>query len=479
MSEAPKERCGYTWPEDFDHESATIPKSQNCCCRESLTDTNRCAWHAKIDETDEKTVNTLENSRVPEEIRTDTRLYNELLDGATLEGYDLRDIGSMAGVTLRDANLADATLAETDLTGSNIRNSDLTDADLYKVNLTDSTLNEAKLIHTDLREANLTKATLPNVDFTDSDLAGANLTDVNLREADLINTDLRNVDFTDASLYNADLTKSDLFNQDFPGTDFRKADFTNADLYKTDFTDANPHEANFTDANLHGANFSKSDLRGADFTDTRLTDADLSGADIKIATFSGCDIRDTDLQNTDLRWCTFSNLDINVGTKFGEQSAAESAANSAKNWDDIARTHHALKIACNENGLINKARKQHYLERRARGFETKASTNLSPLVTPSWLGSIASRYLIGYGVRVRTLAVWMVFLFLASTLVYINFGVEESIIANVSYSVRAFTVAPPRAPVARIPHIVMMIETFFGTLSIVLLGYVLGNREQF
>lgn len=58
-------------------------------------------------------------------------------------------------------------------------------------------------------------------------------------------------------------------------------------------------------------------------------------------------------------------------------------------------------------------------------------------------------------------------------------GVEDTLIDNISYSVLAFTVAPPRVPSEAGAQLIMMIETFFGTLFIVLMGYILGNREQF
>jgi hypothetical protein len=85
----------------------------------------------------------------------------------------------------------------------------------------------------------------------------------------------------------------------------------------------------------------------------------------------------------------------------------------------------------------------------------------------------------GYGVQVRNLVIWMVLLFLFSTVVYVTAGVEDTLANNISYSVLAFTVAPPSVPPGVGTQLVMMIETFFGTLSIVLLSYILGNRERF
>lgn len=115
-------------------------------------------------------------------------------------------------------------------------------------------------------------------------------------------------------------------------------------------------------------------------------------------------------------------------------------------------------------------------ERRARGLEMREDNGR---LNTRYLGFLVSRYVTGYGVRVRTLGLWMLALFLISTAWYAFVGVEDGLARNVSYSVLAFTVAPPRIPAGLFTQFVVMVETFFGTLSIVLLGYVLGNRERF
>lgn len=266
-------------------------------------------------------------------------------------------------------------------------------------------------------------------DVSPEDIApGADLTSANLRDADL----------SDANLYNADLTNANLFNSDLTNANLALADLSDANLKTTDLTNANLRDADLTNTNLDG---------------TILTDADLREATIQPAK-------------------------LTVATKIGKQTRAEKAKPGPRGWDAIARAHHDFKLACNENGLIKKTRGQHFYERRARGYELKLGTQLNPWVTADWLGSFLSRIFLGYGVRVRRLFAWMLTLFVASTLVFNSYDVAgKTLVDNLSYSVRGFTVAPPFAPEPLLPHGVMMIETFFGTLSIVLLGYVLSNRE--
>lgn len=99
MDEVPADRCGYTWPEDF--EVGDYPDHQSCCFRETLSDADRCAWHADPDDTDEKTVQTLRDARVSAEAREETHPVGELLDGAILRGLALGDEFSLDCVALR------------------------------------------------------------------------------------------------------------------------------------------------------------------------------------------------------------------------------------------------------------------------------------------------------------------------------------------------------------------------------------------
>ena len=118
----------------------------------------------------------------------------------------------------------------------------------------------------------------------------------------------------------------------------------------------------------------------------------------------------------------------------------------------------------------------HVRERRARSLEAKAEDDG---FNRRYLGSLPSRVVTGYGVRVRNLVFWMLTLFLGSTAVYLNAFDKKSVMETGSYSVLAFTVAPPEVPDGTGTQLVMMMETFLGTLFIVLLGYILGTRDQF
>lgn len=90
----------------------------------------------------------------------------------------------------------------------------------------------------------------------------------------------------------------------------------------------------------------------------------------------------------------------------------------------------------------------------------------------------------------------MLYLFLISTLTYVLYGIQtakeatpisdlvskpfltESVVNAFHFSVITFTTSPPWTVSVGVSRAVAMVETFLGTLLIVLLGYVLGNREQ-
>lgn len=70
-------------------------------------------------------------------------------------------------------------------------------------------------------------------------------------------------------------------------------------------------------------------------------------------------------------------------------------------------------------------------------------------------------------------------LYLGSATVYYDAGME--ITNSLYYSIVTFTAAPPPPsppPGGLYSKVTAMVETFGGTLLIVVLGYVLGNREQ-
>ena len=146
-------------------------------------------------------------------------------------------------------------------------------------------------------------------------------------------------------------------------------------------------------------------------------------------------------------------------------------------WDAVARAYHELKTTFTASGLVGKAREMHVRERRARSLEVKGTEGL---LHRRYLRSLPSRFVTGYGVRAGTLFSWMVALFVVPTAVYAVYGVGDGVLETLAYSTLAFTAVPPGGlPAQPVPLLVVSVETFLGTLSTVLLGYMLGSRERF
>lgn len=417
MADLPSDRCGHRWPEGFDPGDAPDANHQSCCWRETWRDYDRCIWHAETDE--RKPAAALERAREPGGSRKGNRTPgtpSELLDGAYLDGADLAGVGSFAACTFRDGVLTDADLGNAILSGANLGGADLSRAGFY----------------------------------------GADLGSAVLRDADL----------SDAYLPRAVLTRADLAR-----TDLSRANVWHADLEGADLTEATLSGAYLRDANLRGVDLTGASLDGATLAVADLGEANLYGADL-----SGADLHGTDLNGADVRESDLADIGVNQATRCGRQVRGEREASNPEDWDALARSYHDLETAFTDHGLVAKARDHYVLERRARGREVRAAEGW---LAPGYLGSLASRFTTGYGVRVSQVVVNMVLLFSVSTAWYLVVGLEGSVPRTVSYSVITFTTSPPGIPDGGATQVVAMIETFFGTLLIVLLGYVLSNRERF
>lgn len=226
-------------------------------------------------------------------------------------------------------------------------------------------------------------------------------------------------------------------------------------------------------ADLVEANFSGADLSGADLSGARLYDADFSEANLRGANLSGANLLKVNLSGVVLSRGTQVNLGLAEIDRMNFRIGESGDFYSVQEWDAIARMYHELKTAYSANGLVGRAWKYRVRERRARAREARDADDLRGTV--AWFGSYLSRIITGYGVQLRWPLILMLVLFVIPTATYVQAGIENSLV----YSIVTFTTAPP-APLPNEPHIAIpaMIQTFGGTLLIVVLGYVLGNREQ-
>ena len=384
MEEVPANRCGYTWPQEF-HVDDAVSDTQTCCCRETLPDTDHCPWHADPDDTEAKTPEALRKTRVPAAIRSRTRPFSESLDGSMLKDVDLREVGSMAGVGLRNAELSMAELQNVDLTEANLENANLQHASLSGAELNRAKLNGANLdmadlsgvdlawadltntsiLYANLRRANLAAATLNEAKFgyyTDPKMDGETPTDMShssLQRADLIDVTMTQVDLSNANLERTNLSEASITESDFTDSNLQEAILSEASINKTDFTDSNLRGAtlnearlnaskfvranlssatlsdikktmqtqdssvriDFMKANLSGADLSEATLEQSDFTDASLSSANCTGANLEQANFTRTNLFDASLVNCRTHGATFTDSQINNSTALGSDKS--------------------------------------------------------------------------------------------------------------------------------------------------------------
>ena len=483
----PDDRCGYTYPED--HEVGDWPARQSCCWREVAPseDTERCLWHADPDEVT-KTVEALREARVPpgqdgqEPLDLSDRTASvELLDGVNVAGVEFGDAVSFTNVSLRGADLSGADLREAGLSGADLWGADLSDAFFP-----DADFSDANLWHADLSGAYLGGADLSDADFRDADLSGADLPSANLS-----GTNLRDADLSDTE--RAGLSRSGLL----------RADLSDAVLQDADLSGAHLGHANLSSANVRGADLSSANLSDADLSDANLRHADLSGANLGDANLLRIDVKSLQIDDVDdvvvtSRTKIDSSLPLHTGFRHRPIRSSRPSRDSFRPllsprslWDGRARGYEQLRKVFQEKGLDDHHRKLYSYQRRARAKEALRSGRVG-----QWLGNYFSRLLTGHGVSVTRVLFWTALVIVVPWYWYglVEGWTDEPLEGGpLYYSIVTFVTSPPH-PIPEVEgstdlllttvdrqqlnEFVVLFQTYAGTALIILLGYVLGNRDR-
>lgn len=151
----------------------------------------------------------------------------------------------------------------------------LTHAYLKGANLANASLRESDLWGADAEGASLGGANLHGCN-----MAGANLEGADLERANLIEADLRGANLREADMERATISKADLRGATLLGADLQYTILAAADLERAHIGDKNEPglRANLREANLQGANLRRADLTGANLQGVNLRGADLTGA---------------------------------------------------------------------------------------------------------------------------------------------------------------------------------------------------------
>lgn len=409
-------------------------KSASCC--RTVWKNGRCRWHAEVE------------SSVLQEAIVDRDERAQNLDGVVLR--DLRtdhDI-SLVGCRLRGAIFEEVIVS----------NADFTDATLDR-----SEFVESYFLRSDFSGAGLRNTVLSGAMLSDSEFTEATFQEADLQGSELERAELQSTYFGSADLYGCDLGYSDCRGADFGSAEIRNTTMRGATMIDADLSDADISTHSLRDTDLTGA-----DLRGATFDDVRVGGVTISDV--------GFD-RSTSFDITGPEPPSVGEAVVAAAPVLGETGVPRGLITDegARSWDLFARAYHQLKVEFDDNGFVGRARRFHRLERRARRYETAEAEGW---FTRSHLTAFVSGLFTGYGVGVRRLLVTMAVLFVVGTAGYVAAGASDPLVR----SVVAFTTSASPERVSGFPwwaKVAVAAETFLGTLLIVSLGFVLGNREQF
>ncbi|GAA0534580.1 pentapeptide repeat-containing protein [Halorubrum ejinorense] len=479
MAGPPIDRCGYTWPED--HEVGTPPDQQSCCWRETAsTEAARCVWHTTDVEAGSIDGRT-SRIRFPETV--ESARFEVLLDGACMSGVELQDSVNLDKVALRESDLSNAELEEVSLSEADLSFADLSGANLSGVDLTKTELQGADLPGADLSDADLSSANLDGAFLPEailkrtrlnrSVLSEADLFGANLSYARMFYTDLSEAHLLEAELQEARVIRADAGSAEFGDADLSGASLIDSDLSEATFGGATLSEANFSQADLSRADLSGTDPSGTRFKQTRFAEADLRGVD-----FSTTNLRGADLLRADIRGVSVDDADIDREAVVG---GVPPALDDADHYDALAKAYHHLKSVFSDKGIDRLARSARFSEKKARTMEAFHRRQLV-----AWVGMTLSRLLTGYGTRASRVLGLTALLFALTTAWYavvptVGGGWEGG---SVYYSVVTLVTSPPHPPqvagivFGALTEAVVFVETYLGTALIILLGYVLSNRDR-
>jgi uncharacterized protein YjbI with pentapeptide repeats len=215
---------------------------------------------------------------------SDTNLSHAVLMEANFSGANL------CKAVLKRVNFRYVSLLEADLSNAIIAEAELSDANLLGANLRGAKLDRAILNRAVLSHANLNQA-----DLRDAVLKMASAFDADLSDANLLNADLSASKLSGAKLSGAYLSGAKLINADLRGAKLSEADLINTCLYDANLIEADLSKALLSNADLRGADLSKAHLN-----DAKLINADLSYAMCEKANFSGTDFERACLFNANL-----------------------------------------------------------------------------------------------------------------------------------------------------------------------------------
>jgi uncharacterized protein YjbI with pentapeptide repeats len=350
-------------------------------------------------------------------------------------------------------------------------------SDLRWAHFLGAELEESKFKDVFLPESNFRRANLEGAIFLGSTLRDSEFCEANLTKTVYKRSNLATADFNDSNLNNANFIRSFLSQSNFTDAIINDTEFNNTDLCQTEFSESILTEASFIHSGLDGANFSDANLENSQFVDAGLRDVNLERSCLIGTLFKDVDMRGIKLARADIRNFDFSNINLNQDSRVGNVCKKPRCPTG---YDNLAQAYHIMKTEFSGQGIEARARQARFNERAARTDEAFLRNQYG-----LYIRDLLSRYLTGYGLRTSYVISWSLALISLSALWFlIPISSSEWKGGWLYYSVVTFVTSPPEPPnisegfFGIVTTIVVLVEAYFGTVLIILLGYVLSNRDR-
>ncbi|WP_424016219.1 pentapeptide repeat-containing protein (plasmid) [Halorientalis pallida] len=319
--------------------------------------------------------------------------------------------------------------------------------------------------------------------------------------------------------------------------DGNEEEFENSRLRDLTIRDADLHRSRFEALELYDANFNSALLRSAQFDSVRLRGATFDGGDLSGLSAENVDIPETTFDKVSVNHSTvfgaeapfwsagFLSRSDDIETHYlrGEIAAMEAEGTAGSYWsgaiknlsytdteehveeqyEQVSQQYKRLEQLFADNNITDRAAKYYYRSQDARRKSRRASRQLGNIP------SLLKKFVYGYGVSPYKVAGCILLLWLVSAILFapIPLGqsqaghliVRDSIrpvsdwILEPRYYRNIFAVFWERAyfsaitlssigygdltPITPAGQFLAAVEGFLGMVLVVLLGYVLGNKE--
>jgi len=465
------------------------PFEEVCCWRENWRETDRCIWHAEIDN---KPIEPLIKSR------TDNP---ERFDGVSLTGTVLGDMISFEDCIINYSSFDGSYLEHANFRGVRARH----------VSFKNCMLSYAELTNCSIHFSN----------FSESDMQIVSGVEMNLSKCDFSKTILDG-DFRHSDIWHCKFTESEKGPTDLTGARVIGSDFSNSLMSGWKWTFANGSHNDFNKCMIRDSHWSYASMKKSDFSKADLRECTLFSTDLENSDFSESSMTKCNFSESDLYACLFQNVRIDRESVFGNHYSR--AKRPSLNVDDIIDinelwnnhttsrgkedriqliekriwTYQTVQNVFELNSITDQARKLYLLRKNAQREQISLAGKWTNI---DWYLSTGSKYVTGFGERPLRVIFWSICTVFLFPLIYMSTGGVEGARLLLAFDSRQVDFIPivqlvsdyltslyfsgmtfstlgygDLQPATWTVRLFATVESFIGALLTALLVFVLGRR---